>query len=1268
MMKAIAETLQVSVLRKTIKLRALSWGEHVAAGHTPFRKDCRVCQEAAAKDCHHRRSRLPPKVGVLSVDLTGPFKKGKDLQGKEARFMLVGAFTWLAPEQKEEEQPDEEIPDVPEEAPILEDEEQEEKPEEKPEEEEGKRKRGRPRKPERSIFVEGGPRLEAPLAMIPVVDEEGEVEEGEAEEGEEKKEDVKVEVTRMCTPIAKKSQALGAIIDFYMRLRADGYIVAQLHTDHGGEFRSDELERWCRSRVVLHTFTPGDQPQTNGRAEVSVQLVKADIRRVLHGAGADFTQWPLAARYVNEKRRLKQIRKEVVTPPFLADVLIRKRYWRAQELMPTQEKAKYIAPSFIHHGHWVERSGGEQVLTKAVMHGLKEPPNDEHWIALEDQLSPWDQRMRLRGKIAVGQFHVRAHPGQKEDEESESEEEVRGERERRIKEVVEEEMQALVLDDTGAEGLIVDAVAKLREAVVVPKEDQVLQTRMVAQSEIRKNFGDWKEAVNAELTSMFDVKKALRRLSKEEVEEVKKRGGVDTIPSKLVCTLKPDGMLGKGKKKVRLVVCGNHAPDNGEEASDLFAGGISAVSLRVALALASQHEWLASILDIKTAFLNAPMKTMKRNQWKDDDMVKEEKRVLIKPPAILVALGLVEPDELWEAIMAVYGYRQSPRLWSDYRDEELRVLPIGEPEDQCQLSQMVSEPNIWRITSGTGSETKLRGLMLVYVDDIAIFAEEKERNLIVEALRKKWETSTPEEIGPDQGVRFLGTELWRISGKEWWCTQQNYTLDLLRRNLGEDQATWGGRKTPMAKELEPREEAPKSPEAIRTAQRIVGELVWLSTRARPDIQYAVSRLSSMITRDPEVVAEAAVHLWKYLAATMDEGLLFQCRNQEKNLHIATDASFGVTAHGCTLIQWGEALLLWRSSKQSVGSVSTAEAELIEIVDGAAAGEAVRVVLEEALDSMVRATSHTDSTSALSIVIGETGSWRTRHLRKRAFTLRTKILEGDWVMKHCPGAELAADLGTKVLSAERFWNLKVKLGMKVQSKEEEKTKKGGTKVEAEKMLKLVVLLAKVSIGRAQEEEDWGRFPIEIYKVGGAGSGTVARMIWLEIAILLLGMILIGILVGVWFMKWQYRDHVKVVTWPNRPEFLDRSNVVLYPVESDGEESSTTNPKEKKVRQRKNQRTTLPGGSRTSSAAAAAGASSSRPAASSSSTSSAAAAAGAISSSAAAGSSGPSSAAAAGPSSAADGSSGAAGSSTAAAGASSMRPAASSSGGTVNAVVH
>lgn len=45
-MREVAIQLQSQVFRKEIKVQMMSWEEHVRRGHTPFRRDCQVCQEA----------------------------------------------------------------------------------------------------------------------------------------------------------------------------------------------------------------------------------------------------------------------------------------------------------------------------------------------------------------------------------------------------------------------------------------------------------------------------------------------------------------------------------------------------------------------------------------------------------------------------------------------------------------------------------------------------------------------------------------------------------------------------------------------------------------------------------------------------------------------------------------------------------------------------------------------------------------------------------------------------------------------------------------------------------------------------------------------------------------------------------------------------------------------------------------------------------------------------------------------------------------------
>ena len=192
MMRAIAGALQKEVMGLPIKLRALSWQEHVAAHHTPFRKDCKVCQEAAARDQPHRRQKLPPRAGVLSLDSTGPFKVAKDLQNKKAKYLMVAAFTWPSKDPKEDaekrqEKEDEEALIVPEDAPQIEDEEEE------------VCDRGEEGSPEDAEEADRGERLE----------ERGE------EEHEEVREDPAIEVHRLLLPLQSRSKAeiLRGIVD-----------------------------------------------------------------------------------------------------------------------------------------------------------------------------------------------------------------------------------------------------------------------------------------------------------------------------------------------------------------------------------------------------------------------------------------------------------------------------------------------------------------------------------------------------------------------------------------------------------------------------------------------------------------------------------------------------------------------------------------------------------------------------------------------------------------------------------------------------------------------------------------------------------------------------------------------------------------------------------------------------------------------------------------------------------------------------------------------
>lgn len=83
----------------------------------------------------------------------------------------------------------------------------------------------------------------------------------------------------------------------------------------------------------------------------------------------------------------------------------------------------------------------------------------------------------------------------------------------------------------------------------------------------------------------------------------------------------------------------------------------------------------------------------------------------------------------------------------------------------------------------------------------------------------------------------------------------------------------------------------------------------------------------------------------------------------------SDAAFREQSHGCLVVKYGHAAILWKSSKQNTQCTSTAESELVEVVEGLTLGDSVRVVLEELLSTRLRRQTFTDSSAALSISKG-----------------------------------------------------------------------------------------------------------------------------------------------------------------------------------------------------------------------------------------------------------------------------------------------------------
>ena len=213
--------------------------------------------------------------------------------------------------------------------------------------------------------------------------------------------------------------------------------------------------------------------------------------------------------------------------------------------------------------------------------------------------------------------------------------------------------------------------------------------------------------------------------------------------------------------------------------------------------------------------------------------------------------------------------------------------------------------------------------------------------------------------------------------------------------------------------------------------------MWLVTRSRPDLMFAVSKMSQATLKNPKEVLLVAKQVWKYLGQTKSEGL--EMKAGAKDLEVYTDSSYGpggLDSQGTVLVLWGNSPIMWKSGRQGAPALSSAESKLAEGIDGMIMGDSVDVLVSELSSDTYGEVIKIDNTAAVSLMTESAGSWRTRHLRLRASHVRWRIGRLVWVVEAISGQVQIADIGTKALTAPRLEELK-----EIDGHEAEETKEG-----------------------------------------------------------------------------------------------------------------------------------------------------------------------------------------------------------------------------------
>ncbi|KAL3010698.1 hypothetical protein AAZX31_07G158100 [Glycine max] len=212
---------------------------------------------------------------------------------------------------------------------------------------------------------------------------------------------------------------------------------------------------------------------------------------------------------------------------------------------------------------------------------------------------------------------------------------------------------------------------------------------------------------------------------------------------------------------------------------------------------------------------------------------------------------------------------------------------------------------------------------------------------------------------------------------------------------------------------------------------MIGSLLYLSA-SRPDIMFSVCMCARFQSNPKFSHLMAVKRIIRYLLGTVSLGLWYP-KNSLCNLVGYSDSDFAgskidrkSTSGTCQFI--GSALVSWNNKKQNSVALSTTEAEYISIGSCCAQILWTKQQLSDYGIVLDHIPIKCDNTSAINISKNPILHSRTKHMGIRHHFIRDHVLKGDVVLEFVDTKNQLADIFTKPLSKDTFYNIRRELGL------------------------------------------------------------------------------------------------------------------------------------------------------------------------------------------------------------------------------------------------
>ncbi|MBW0482496.1 hypothetical protein O181_022211 [Austropuccinia psidii MF-1] len=487
-----------------------------------------------------------------------------------------------------------------------------------------------------------------------------------------------------------------------------------------------------------------------------------------------------------------------------------------------------------------------------------------------------------------------------------------------------------------------------------------------------KHHEHWLKAIAKELQNMTDL---------NFWEEVAVKEETKLIGTTWVFKTKRNDLNQIIEHKARLCAQG-FSQTQGKDYSKTFAPTGRLNSLRTLISYAAVNNLKFEQLDIKSAFLNAPL---------------EEDIYLTIPQG----LDRDKKHTCLKLKKAIYGLKQAPLAWYKRLSSWLVNFGFNISKADSYVFYLKSDKPLW---------------LFLHVNDIGIFG----RNLthFKKAIEQEFQTKLLGSANLMLGIKI-------VHQPDTITLTQSHYIDSLLENYGMSKCKYT--VTPLIPNMHLEASSRTDQEEFASLkinyQSAVGSLSYLSTATRPDLSYSVSALCQFLENPGIQHWRAFMHVLKSLKGTSETGLVYK-KNTSKLPVAYSNAGWGncrVTRRSTTgyLIFFNDNLVIWKTRKQPTVSLSSGEAKYRSLADLTSKLLWFKQFSEEInILTMTGAISiHEDNQGCINTANSDcnTNTRRMKHIDIQLHFIQDLIENKTIKLIYTPTASMLADFLTKSVS-------------------------------------------------------------------------------------------------------------------------------------------------------------------------------------------------------------------------------------------------------------